>query len=112
LLMDDPDAPGPTFTHWVLYAIPGNAKGLPTGLPKEAELRAPITARQGLNDFRRAGYGGPCPPKGAPHHYQFALYALSAPCDLPPGAARPVAWRALEKLVLAEARLTGTYGRP
>ena len=65
LICDDPDAPGKTWVHWVLYGVAPAVLGLATGLPSERELRRPIVARQGTTDFRRVGYGGPCPPAGA-----------------------------------------------
>ena len=64
LIMDDPDAPRGTWVHWVLYGIPVTVTGLAAGISSEAELRRPITAKQGVTDFRRTGYGGPCPPPG------------------------------------------------
>ena len=65
LIVDDPGAPGGTFVHWVVYDLPPEARGLPEGLPpREATAGG---GAQGLNDFGRVGYGGPCPPAGPPH---------------------------------------------
>lgn len=111
LVVDDPDAPGGTFVHWVMYAIDSSASGLPSGVPIDAEVTTPISALQGTNDFRRIGYGGPCPPPGPAHGYVFKLYALDSASSLPSGASKPVLLEALKGHVLEEARLLGKYGR-
>lgn len=111
LIMDDPDAPGGTFVHWVLYGLPPATSGLPSGVPTEAELKKPVTARQGTNDFRKTGYGGPCPPPGPAHRYLFTLYALREVPNVPAGATKAVLLEAMEGKVLAEAVVTGKYGR-
>lgn len=111
LIMDDPDAPGGTWVHWVLYALSPHVTALPSGFPKTAETRKPAAARQGVNDFKRAGYGGPCPPKGPAHRYFFKLYALSKDVALPPAASRDVLVTAMRGSILEEARLIGKYGR-
>ncbi|MBI5038329.1 MAG: YbhB/YbcL family Raf kinase inhibitor-like protein [Nitrospirae bacterium] len=77
LIMDDPDAPAGTFNHWVLYDLPGETKGLSEGVVKDPAL--PTGAKQGVTSFRRAGYEGPCPPRGPAHRYFFSLYALDIP---------------------------------
>ncbi len=109
LIGDDPDAPGRTFVHWVIYNIPPTAEGLPEGVPAVEALSD--GARQGRNDFQRIGYGGPCPPAGKPHRYVFKLYALDAELPLPPGATAQDLMQAMEGHILAEGRLTGTYQR-
>ena len=109
LIADDPDAPAGTWTHWLLWNIPARATLLPEDTPK-----APLLdngARQGANDFKRIGYGGPCPPPGKPHRYFFKLYALSAPLGVEPGATAQQVAGAMQGKVLAEASLMGTYGR-
>lgn len=111
LIVDDPDAPGGTWVHWVLYGLPASVTSLPSGVPTEPEIAQPVTAKQGLNDFGRSGYGGPCPPEGPAHRYFFQLYALDADVDVPPGAAKGVLLRAMKGHVLEEARLVGRYGR-
>src|SRR5215831_3977694 len=83
LIVDDPDAPAGTWVHWVLFDLPGSASELPEDLPKGQRL--PTGGKQGLNDFKHLGYGGPCPPPGKPHRYFFKLYALDASLDLKPG---------------------------
>lgn len=107
LVVDDPDAPDPAaprmvWVHWVVHDLPPGTGGLPEG------GALPAGAREGLNDWKRTGYGGPCPPVGR-HRYYFKLYALDAALgDL--GA--PTKARLLEAMhghVLAEAQLMGTY---
>jgi Raf kinase inhibitor-like YbhB/YbcL family protein len=110
LICDDPDAPAGTWTHWVVYGMAPDLTGLKEGLPKEASVTDPKLT-QGTNSFGKAGWGGPSPPPGKPHHYQFTLYALSAKVDLKPGAKKGELQKAMEGKVLAQAQLTGTYGR-
>ncbi|MSS71532.1 MAG: YbhB/YbcL family Raf kinase inhibitor-like protein [Candidatus Latescibacteria bacterium] len=109
LTCDDPDAPGGDWVYWVLYNIPPSVTEIPEGIPlKEVVLNS---AKQGLNDFRRIGYGGPCPPPGGPHRYVFKLYALNTELSLKPGAAMRDLLRAMEGNILAEGQLKGTYKR-
>jgi hypothetical protein len=110
LIVDDPDAPDPkapqmTWVHWVLYNLPATAAALPEGV-KPAAL--PSGTREGRNDWKRTGYGGPCPPIGR-HRYFHKLYALDAVlADLgTPGKAELE--RAIKGHVLARAELVGTY---
>lgn len=109
LIVDDPDAPAGTWVHWVLYDLPANTKDLAEGVPKEAQLSN--GARQGRNDFRKIGYGGPCPPPGKPHRYFFKLYALDKMLDLKAGASKVEAESAMKGHILAQAQLMGRYGR-
>lgn len=109
LIVDDPDAPGGPFTHWVLFDLPAEARELPEGLPPSGRL--PQGGVQGRNDFGRLGYNGPCPPRGRPHRYRFTLYALDGPVGLRPGAAKEELLRAIEGHVLDRGELVGTYGR-
>lgn len=122
LLVDDPDAPGGTFTHWVVVGLPPGMKGLGPGVPAEANLppgsligadgAAPgKAARQGKNDFGKVGYGGPCPPGGT-HRYRFRLFALDA--TIPAGETAPTRAelvKAMEGHIVAEGTLTGKYTR-
>lgn len=101
ILMDDPDAPSGTFTHWIGWNIPVKARSLRVG------QRAP---REGTNDAGQVGYTGPCPPSGV-HRYVFRLYALKAPLQLARGASRTQFLAALRGKTLAVARLVGRYGR-
>ncbi|HVB33998.1 MAG TPA: YbhB/YbcL family Raf kinase inhibitor-like protein [Patescibacteria group bacterium] len=109
LLVEDPDAPGGTFIHWVLYDLPPAARELPENLPPEGEL--PSGARQGRNSFGRVGYGGPCPPPGPAHRYYFRLYALDRKTGLGAGAGRADLDRAMRGHILAQAELMGHYKR-
>lgn len=107
LIVEDPDAPRGTFTHWVLYDLPATETGLDAGVPARSEA-----ARQGKNDFGKAGYGGPCPPRGSTHRYVFTLFALDvARLGLDDGASKRQVLDAVSGHVLAEGRLTGTYAR-
>jgi Raf kinase inhibitor-like YbhB/YbcL family protein len=101
LALEDPDAPGGTFTHWLVYGLDPSVSGLP----------APASAREGENDFDDTGYRGPCPPEGDEHDYVFRLFALDAPIDLEAGADRAAFDDAVAPHVLAEARLTAPYRR-
>jgi Raf kinase inhibitor-like YbhB/YbcL family protein len=109
LIADDPDAPVGTWTHWLMWNIPVQNSELPNGVPKVETLDD--GTRQGRNDFRRIGYGGPCPPPGKPHRYFFKLYALDAMLDLRAGATRDELERTMKGHVLAQAELMGRYGR-
>jgi len=109
LICEDPDAPVGTWDHWVLYAIPADRSSLPEGIAKDAQL--PDGLRQGLNGWKKPGYGGPCPPPGKAHRYFFRLYALGAPVDLPPGATKARVMKAIEGKVLATGSLMGTFKR-
>jgi len=111
LICDDPDAPGKTWVHWVLYELPGNLTQLAEGVPKTETLDDPAGALQGVNDSRRVGYGGPCPPPGGPHRYFFKLYALDAALGLGARATKAQVEQAMRGHVVAEAPLMGTYER-
>lgn len=107
LICDDPDAPMGTWVHWVIYDLPPAATGLAEGVPELPEL--PNGARQGVNDYKRIGYGGPCPPPGPAHRYFFKLYALDTMTALKPGATKQDLLKAMAGHVLAEGQLMGTY---
>ena len=109
LIAEDPDAPGGTWVHWVLYGVGAHVHELPEDIAKNQYVLS--GARQGLNDFKHLGYGGPCPPHGKPHRYYFRLYALDADVELPPGAIKSNVVRALRPHLLAECALMGTYQR-
>ena len=112
LVVDDPDAPDPaapkmTWVHWVLYNIPPSATGLPEAV-KSQDL--PEGTKEGLNDWKRTGYGGPCPPIGR-HRYFHKLYALDA---VLPDLGKPTKKdleKAMEGHILTKAELVGTYQR-
>ena len=110
LVVDDPDAPDPkaprmTWVHWILFDLPASATGLPEGVSRAA---LPAGTRQGVNDWKRTGWGGPCPPIGR-HRYFFKLYALDAPLGDLGAPAKPALEAAMKGHVLAEASLVGTY---
>ncbi len=110
LLVDDPDAPVGNWTHWVLYELPASATELPERTPKMHVM--PNGARQGLNDFKKPGYGGPAPPPGKPHRYIFTLYALDQHLALTPDTTtRKELSAAIQGHVLAQAQITGIYQR-
>ncbi|OGI42648.1 MAG: hypothetical protein A2150_07045 [Candidatus Muproteobacteria bacterium RBG_16_64_11] len=107
VLCDDPDAPGGSWSHWALYDLPASVHALPEG------YSAAGTAKQGLNDFGRSGYGGPCPPRGhGPHHYRFRVLALDVEAlGLPPGAKFQQVADQARRHVLAQAEVVGVYER-
>ena len=108
LLVEDPDAPGKTWVHWVLYDLPPTTASLPEGVPQKPKLES--GGVQGVNDFRKVGYGGPCPPSGT-HRYIFELSAVDRRLGLPAGSNRDQVAAAMEGHILAKARLTGRYSR-
>jgi hypothetical protein len=109
LIVDDPDAPGGTFVHWVAYNIPAGVTSLPAGLPQTAEISGGGT--NGINSFGHIGYNGPCPPAGKVHHYRFHLFALDS--TLTPGDKADAAAieSAMTGHVVATAELAGTFER-
>jgi Raf kinase inhibitor-like YbhB/YbcL family protein len=109
LIADDPDAPVGTWTHWVLFDLPAGTRQLNENVSKVDEL--PGGGRQGRNDFKRIGYGGPCPPPGKPHRYFFKLYAVDRKLDLKAGASKQELEQALQGHTLAKAELVGKYKR-
>ncbi|HJU43598.1 MAG TPA: YbhB/YbcL family Raf kinase inhibitor-like protein [Vicinamibacterales bacterium] len=116
LVYDDPDVVfgGQTFVHWVVYKIPGTAKGLPGELPMEAVLTAPPEIAgtiQGLSGFKRAGYRGPAPPAGKPHHYTWTVYALDAELPLEPGLNRNQLMEAIKGHIIGQGSLVAIYER-
>jgi Raf kinase inhibitor-like YbhB/YbcL family protein len=103
LVVDDPDAPRGTFTHWVVLDLPVDTTGLDAGA-------LPRGAVQAENSGGRTSYAPPCPPRGV-HHYRFTVYALASPTGLPEGAGLDAALRAVGSGALAWGRLVGTYQR-
>ena len=108
LICDDPDAPVGTWVHWVLFNIPATESGIPAEIDPDATL--PNGAKHGTNDFRKLGYGGPCPPGGT-HRYYFKLYALDGSLNLESGATKAQVEEAMKGHILAEAQLMGKYAR-
>ena len=108
LIVDDPDAPDPaaprmTWVHWVLYDLPPDS----TGLAEQIQT-LPAGTREGMNDWNRTGYGGPCPPIGR-HRYFFKLYALKRPLGDLDNPTKAGVLQAMEGLVIGEGQLIGTY---
>lgn len=108
LICNDPDAPMGTWVHWVLYKLPADTTALPENIPPDAAL--PNGARQGVTDFGRPGYGGPCPPGGT-HRYFFKVYALDIEPDLPAAATEQDLLDDMAGHILARGQLMGRYKR-
>ena len=100
LIVDDPDAPMGTWDHWIVWNIP------PAGKIEENS----VPGIEGLNDFRRRSYGGPCPPSGT-HRYFFKVYALDTKLDLDPSSRKEDVERAMNGHVLARGEIVGLYSR-
>jgi Raf kinase inhibitor-like YbhB/YbcL family protein len=109
LICDDPDAPMGTWVHWVLFNIPADQRELAEGVPPEGALAN--GAKQGKNDFKKIGYGGPAPPRGKPHRYYFKLYALDSMLELNEGASKKDVEKAMTGHIVASGELMGKYGR-
>jgi len=103
LIVDDPDAPSGTFTHWVLYDLPGKTSELAEG--------SPGSGKEGVNGFKKTGYGGPCPPPGGAHRYFFHVYALDSESLGGAGLSKQDVTAAMTGHILAEGQLMGTYKR-
>lgn len=104
LIVDDPDAPGKTWVHWVLYNMSPNIKFI-------EENSKPSNAKEGTNDFGKKGYGGPCPPSGT-HRYFFKLYALDDKLDIPSEIAdKDTVEEAMKDHIVAQTELIGTFER-
>lgn len=108
LIAEDPDAPGKTWVHWILYDLPPETRSLPENASQAHAL--PGHALEGMTDFKRVGYGGPCPPDGR-HRYFFRLYALDSRLEFPEGVSRDEVLQTIRGHVLDEAQLMGTYCR-
>ena len=108
LIADDPDAPMGTWVHWVIFNIPANLTALPEEVPTTSSLQDGTL--QGRNDFRKTGYGGPCPPGGT-HRYYFKLYALDAMLKLPSGSTKADLLNAMEGHIIGKGQLMGKYSR-
>lgn len=108
IICDDPDAPVGTWVHWVLYDLPAAESGLPEDVPPQKVLKN--GAKQGINDFRKIGYGGPCPPGGI-HRYFFKLYALNDFLNLSPGVTKSELLKAMKGHIIEQAELIGKYSR-
>jgi Raf kinase inhibitor-like YbhB/YbcL family protein len=109
ILCEDPDAPGETFTHWIIFNIPTNVMELPTDVEKKEKLEN--GAIQGINSTGYAGYTGPCPPEGPAHRYFFRIYALDKKLNLSPPVKRNDFLKALDENILDEGQLMVKYSR-
>lgn len=109
LISDDPDAPGRTWVHWVVYGLPAGTQGLPEGVPARDTLTQ--GGRHGVTDFGRREYGGPCPPRGGPHRYFFKVYALGKEVTLAAGATKAELEADMQGHILAQGQLMGRYQR-
>jgi Raf kinase inhibitor-like YbhB/YbcL family protein len=108
IICDDPDAPVGTWVHWVLFNIPVTVSELPQSVPPDKVSEN--GARHGINDFRKFGYGGPCPPGGT-HRYYFKIYALDTELTQEPGLTKAELLEAMKGHILAEGQLMGRYKR-
>jgi len=108
LICDDPDAPSGTWVHWVAYYIPPTVSELPEGVPTKETTSDGL--KQGTNDFKKIGYGGPCPPSGT-HRYYFKLYALDTELQLSSKAKKSDIEKAMKGHILATGQLMGKYKR-
>ncbi|MGH7233444.1 MAG: YbhB/YbcL family Raf kinase inhibitor-like protein [Nitrospiraceae bacterium] len=108
LIADDPDAPRGTWVHWVVWNIPTNIQTLDEDLPKQDSLANQI--KQGMTDFKKTGYGGPCPPSGT-HRYFFKLYALDSVLNLSSQTGKSELEQAMKGHILDQSELMGTYQR-
>ena len=108
LISDDPDAPMKTWVHWVMWNIPADVKELPENIPPDKTL--PNGSSQGITDFKRHGYGGPCPPSGN-HRYYFRIYALDTELGLVNTSTKKDLLKAMEGHIIAEGHLMGKYKR-
>jgi Raf kinase inhibitor-like YbhB/YbcL family protein len=115
VICDDPDVPMPQpFVHWVIYKIPGTAKGLPENIPIDQATPMPpeiAGAVQGISGFKRPIYRGPAPPPGKPHHYHFKVYAIDAVLDLKPGLTKVELLEAIKGHIVGEGELVAIYER-
>ena len=108
IICDDPDAPMGTWVHWVLFNIPAPVNRLSQSISPDKVLKN--GGRHGINDFRKFGYGGPCPPKGT-HRYYFKIYALDKELTQEPGLTKAELLKAMDGHIIAEGQLIGRYKR-
>jgi Raf kinase inhibitor-like YbhB/YbcL family protein len=106
IICQDPDAPGGTWTHWILFNLPPECRELAENLPDDETL--PDDSRQGINDFGSIGYGGPCPPWGT-HRYHFKIFALDLLLDIVHLVDKDVLMAAMKGHILAEGQIVGKY---
>ncbi|MCX8095099.1 MAG: YbhB/YbcL family Raf kinase inhibitor-like protein [Caldisericia bacterium] len=109
LIMDDPDAPGGVFTHWIIFNIPSTYKSLPENFPKIPEFENGI--KQGKNDFNKIGYNGPCPPIGSTHQYRFTIYAIDKMLNLESGVKVEEVMKEIENHILGKGEFVCIFSR-
>jgi Raf kinase inhibitor-like YbhB/YbcL family protein len=109
LIIDDPDAGRTPWVHWVIFNIPASQHGLKEGIPNKKALENGVL--QGVNDFKKIGFGGPCPPKGPAHQYVMKLYALNSKLDLKAGATKDQVIKAMKGHIIEKAVLKAKYKR-
>ena len=110
LIMEDPDAPGGTYVHWVMWNMRPMEK-IPEGVPRASVIEKPFSARQGRNTARKTGYMGPCPPKGRPHRYFFRVYVLDIELQLAESAGKKELVEAMEGHIKQYGEAMATFGR-
>jgi Raf kinase inhibitor-like YbhB/YbcL family protein len=110
VIVNDPDAPSATFTHWLIWNIPP-IDVIPKAIAKSATLKEPFRALQGTNDFGEIGYAGPCPPPGKLHRYFFRAFGLDRMLNLPAGATVADLEKAMQGHVLQKGEAVATFGR-
>jgi Raf kinase inhibitor-like YbhB/YbcL family protein len=108
LICDDPDAPGKAWVHWIVFDLPASRTSLPENVPPQETIAG--GGKQGMNDFKKIGYGGPCPPSGT-HRYFFKIYALDAELKLDSRTTKDQLSQAMKDHVLAQGELMGRYKR-
>ena len=107
LIADDPDAPGKTWIHWVAFNIPASAHEIPENVPAQENISG--GGKQGTNDFKKVGYGAPCPPSGSAHRYYFKLFALDTELTQDSSATKDQLLKAMDGHVLGDGQLMGKY---
>lgn len=111
IILEDPDAPSGTFTHWTVWNIPANTSLIRAAVPRNSTIEQPFSAMQGRNDFGEIGYAGPCPPPGKPHRYLFRVFGLDGILDLRGGSSVADLQEAMRGHVLQEGEAAATFGR-
>jgi len=111
IIMDDPDAPGGTFDHWIIWNIPADMNKIPEKVPADEKVSSLERAPQGKNGFGEIGYRGPCPPSGPEHKYHFKAFAVSKKIDLNPGISKSDLENKMEDKIIEKDSIIGTYGR-
>jgi Raf kinase inhibitor-like YbhB/YbcL family protein len=108
LICEDPDAPGKTWVHWVVFDLPASRTSLPENVPPQETIAG--GGKQGMNDFKKIGYGGPCPPSGT-HRYFFKIYAVDAELNLDGQTTKDQLLQAMKDHILGQGELMGRYKR-